>query len=62
MPSGVPVIRSMWQRPGPEAGSAVPILGRVGMVAVQLAGVAGRVVAFGVLWSIGYPIWSAVAQ
>ena len=62
MPSGVPVIRSMWQRPGPEAGSAVPILGRVGMVAVQLAGVAGLVVAFGVLWSIGYPIWSAVAQ
>jgi hypothetical protein len=61
MPSGVPVIRSMWQRAGPEPGTAEPILGRAGMRVVQVAGLGGLLVAFGVLWSIGYPVWSAVA-
>jgi len=61
VPTGVPATRSMWQRPGSEAGTAEPILGRSGMRAVQVAGLAGLLVAFGALWSIGYPVWSAVS-
>ena len=61
VPTGVPATRSMWQRPGSEAGTAEPILGRSGMRVVQVAGLAGLLVAFGALWSIGYPVWSAVS-
>ncbi len=61
LPTGVPTVRSLWQRPGPENGTAVPLLGRGGLLAVQAAGLVGLLVAFGILWSIGYPTWISVA-
>ena len=57
-PTGVPALKSMWRRPGPEPGTAVPLLRRGGMLAVQAMGIVGLAVAFGVLWAHGYQGWS----
>jgi membrane associated rhomboid family serine protease len=61
IPTGVPTLRSMWLKPGPEPGTAVPLFGRGGMAAVLVAGLLALLVAFGALWSIGYASWSLVA-
>jgi membrane associated rhomboid family serine protease len=61
IPTGVPSPHSLWNRAGAEPGTTEPILGRQGMLAVQVAGLVGLLVAFGVLWSIGYPFWHQVA-
>lgn len=61
LPTGVRASRSMWHRAGAEPGATVPILGPGGMRLVQAVGVAGLLVAFGVLWSIGHAIWAGVA-
>ncbi len=61
MPTGVPVRNSLWLRPGPEPGTAVPLLGRGGMLAVQAIGLLGLAVAFGALWALGYQHWSPLA-
>lgn len=58
LPSGVPALRSLWLRPGPQAGTTVPLLGRSGMLAVQAAGIVALVIAFAVMWSLGYQHWS----
>ena len=57
-PTGVPVLRSMWQRPGAEPGTAEPLLGRGGMLALQIGGLAAMVVAFGILWTLGSRAWA----
>ncbi|HEY5627991.1 MAG TPA: rhomboid family intramembrane serine protease [Candidatus Limnocylindrales bacterium] len=57
-PTGVPTLHSLWSRPGPQAGSAVPILGQPAMVAVQVAGVLGMLAGFWVLWGMGVQAWS----
>jgi rhomboid protease GluP len=57
IPTGVPALGSMWRQPGTGA----PILGRNGMLAVQVAGLVGVLAAFAVLWAIGYPVWHPVA-
>jgi membrane associated rhomboid family serine protease len=61
VPTGVPVLKSVWLRPGPEPGTAVPLLGRAGMLAVQVAGIAGMLVALALLWHQGYAAWSVIA-
>lgn len=61
VPSKVSAVRSMWRRAGAEPGTSEPILGEQGMILVQAAGLLGLLVAFGVLWSIGAPVWRAVA-
>jgi membrane associated rhomboid family serine protease len=57
IPTGSRLLRSVWLRPGPEPGTAVPLLGRGGMLAVQVAGVVGLGIAFAVLWTLGYQQW-----
>jgi membrane associated rhomboid family serine protease len=59
IPTGVPSLRSMWLRPGPEPGTAEPLLGRGGMLSVQIAGLVGLAVAFAVLWSLGVKAWGS---
>jgi membrane associated rhomboid family serine protease len=56
VPTGVPVLKSLWLKPGRD-GTAVPIVGRTGMVAVQVAGLLGMLAAFWVLWTIGARAW-----
>ena len=58
IPTGVPTRNSLWQRQGPEPGTAVLLLGRGGMVAVQAIGMVGLLVAFGAMWALGYQHWS----
>jgi membrane associated rhomboid family serine protease len=60
IPTGVPVLRSLWLRPGAEPGTAEPLLGRAGMLAVRIAGMAGLLVAFVVLWRLGYAAWGQI--
>ncbi|MHB8959237.1 MAG: rhomboid family intramembrane serine protease [Candidatus Limnocylindrales bacterium] len=59
LPTGVPTLRSMWLRPGQVPGEAVPIVGRAGMVGVQIAGMVALAVAFWVLWGMGVQAWGA---
>ncbi len=59
-PTGVPAPKSLWRRPGAEPGTTVPLLGRSGMLAVQALGMAGLLVAFGVLWSLGSQQWGSL--
>lgn len=59
VPTGVPVGGSIWLRAGGEPGTLVPVLGRAGTLALQLAGMVGMVVLFGVLLSIGRRAWGA---
>lgn len=59
MPTGVPIVRSMWQRPGPEPGTAVPIIGRGGMLAVQVGGLVALAAAYWVLWTLGVRAWGS---
>jgi membrane associated rhomboid family serine protease len=58
LPTGVPTPRSMWMRPGPGPGTTMPLLGRGGMAAVTVAGIAALAVFFGLLWTIGLKAWS----
>jgi membrane associated rhomboid family serine protease len=57
-PTGLPTPKSLWLRPGPEPGTSAPLLGTPGMLAVQVAGLVGLVVAFGVLWAYGMAVWA----
>jgi membrane associated rhomboid family serine protease len=57
-PSNVPSMRSMWLRPGPTPGTTVPAFGRSGAAVIRVGGVAFLVVLFGILWTIGYAVWS----
>jgi membrane associated rhomboid family serine protease len=57
-PTGVPTLKSMWRRPGPEPGTTVPLLRGGTMLAVQAIGMVGLAVAFGILWALGYQHWS----
>ncbi len=58
LPTGVPALRSMWLRPGQAPGGAVPIVGRAGMMGVQVAGMVALAAAFWVLWGVGVQAWS----
>ena len=57
-PANVPSMRSMWLRPGPTPGTTVPVFGRSGAAAIRVGGVAVLAVLFGILWTIGYAVWS----
>jgi len=57
-PAKVPTMRSMWSRPGPTPGTTVPVFGRSGATAVRVGGVAFLAVFFGILWTVGYAVWS----
>ena len=59
LPTGVPALRSRWMRPGQAPGDAVPIVGRAGMVGVQIAGMVALALAFWVLWGVGVQAWGA---
>ena len=61
IPTGVPVLKSLWLRPGEEPGTAVPLLGSGGMLAVRVAGVVGLLIAFVLLWHAGSTVWGQVA-
>jgi rhomboid protease GluP len=57
-PANVPTMRSMWQRPGPTPGTTIPVFGRSGAAVIRVGGVAFLAVFFGILWTIGYAVWS----
>jgi membrane associated rhomboid family serine protease len=57
-PPNVPSMRSMWMRPGPTPGTTVPVFGRSGAAVIRVGGVAFLAVFFGILWTIGYAVWS----
>lgn len=57
-PGAVPTLRSMWLRPGPQPGTAVPIVGQQAMVAVQIAGLLALLAAFWMLWGLGVHAWA----
>jgi len=61
IPSGVPVLKSLWLRPGEEPGTAVPLLGSGGMLAVRVMGIAGLLIAFALLWHAGAVVWGQIA-
>ena len=61
VPSGAPTLRSMWLKPGPEPGTMVPLLGRGGMIGIQVVGLIALLIAFWVLWSLGWPGWHALS-
>ena len=51
-------MRSMWLRPGPTPGTTVPVFGRSGAAVIRVGGIAFLAVLFGILWTIGYAVWS----
>jgi len=57
-PANVPTMRSMWSRPGPTPGTTVPVFGRSGATAIRVGGVVFLAVFFGILWTVGYAVWS----
>lgn len=57
LPTGVPTLRSMWLKPGPQPGTAVPIVGRGGLVAVEVGGLIALAAGFWVLWTLGIAAW-----
>jgi membrane associated rhomboid family serine protease len=56
-PSRVPTLRSMWLRPGPTPGTAVPVFGGTGTAAIRIVGLSGLAVFFAVLWVMGVAVW-----
>jgi rhomboid protease GluP len=56
-PTLVPTMRSMWMRPGPTPGTAVPVFGDGGTIALRLAGVLALGAFFAVLWTMGVAAW-----
>ena len=56
-PTAVPTLRSLWVRPGPQPGTAVPIVGSPAMAAVQVAGLVGMLAGFWLLWGMGVQAW-----
>lgn len=57
LPTGVPTLRSMWLKPGPQPGTAVPIVGRSGLVAIEVGGLLALAAGFWVLWTLGIAAW-----
>jgi membrane associated rhomboid family serine protease len=57
-PTNVPTIRSMWMRPGPVAGAAVPAFGRSGTLALRVAGGLALLALYALLWSMGVAAWA----
>lgn len=57
-PTRVPTLRSLWQRPGAGAGAGEPRLGRAGMAAARVAGLAALGAAFAWWWVTGVGTWS----
>jgi membrane associated rhomboid family serine protease len=56
-PRRVPTMRSLWLRPGPTAGTTVPLFGSGGTPAVKGAGLAILLGAFLALWFAGAAAW-----
>ncbi len=56
-PTRVPTLRSMWMRPGPTPGTAVPVFGTAGTVTLRVAGLIGLAAMFALLWSLGTAVW-----
>jgi membrane associated rhomboid family serine protease len=61
-PTGVPTMRSLWRRPGPQPGTTVPAFGGTGTRALQMAGIAGLAAAFAVLWTLGNAFWGPLIR
>ena len=57
-PGRVPTMRSLWMRPGASAGTAVPVFGASGSLAIKAIGVAFLGFAFLALWAVGVAAWS----
>jgi membrane associated rhomboid family serine protease len=57
-PGRVPTIRSLWMRPGASPGTAVPVFGTNGSLAIKAIGVAFLGFAFLALWALGVAAWS----
>jgi rhomboid protease GluP len=56
-PTRVPTLRSMWMRPGPTPGTAVPVFGSAGTITLRIAGLVALAALFALLWSMGVAVW-----
>jgi membrane associated rhomboid family serine protease len=61
-PTGVPTMRSLWRRAGPQPGTTVPAFGVAGTRTLQLVGIGALMAAFGVLWTLGDAFWGPLIR
>jgi membrane associated rhomboid family serine protease len=57
-PSRVPTLRSLWMRPGPTPGTAVPVFGTSGSLLIKVMGLVLLGLAFLAMWWLGVAAWS----
>ena len=60
-PTGVPTLRSLWRRAGPQPGTTVPVFGEGGTTGVRIAGLVALAAAFAGLWLLGAAFWGPIA-
>jgi hypothetical protein len=61
-PTGVPTMRSLWRRAGPQPGTTAPAFGVAGTRTLQVVGIAALLAAFGVLWTLGDAFWGPLIR